>query len=48
MVSKPAGEDHAKAEYEKFEVRRREFKESLGEADYVIQLEAAARQKCSE
>lgn len=47
-VSKQAGEDHAKAEYEKFEVRRREFKESLGEADYVHQLEAAARQKCSE
>ena len=38
-VSKQAGEDHAKAEYEKFEVRRREFKESLGEADYLKALE---------
>ena len=36
-VSKQAGEDHAKAEYEKFEVRRREFKESLGEADYTLE-----------
>ena len=37
-VSKQAGEDHAMAEYEKFEVRRREFKESLGEADYAVEM----------
>ncbi len=42
-VSKKTAEDHAKAEYEKFEVRRREYKESLGEADYVKQLEEAAK-----
>lgn len=41
-VSKKAAEDHAKAEYGKFEVRRREHKESLGEADYVRQLEEAS------
>jgi hypothetical protein len=46
-VSKKAAEDHAKAEYEKFEVRRREYKESLGEADYVKQLEEAAMQRPS-
>lgn len=43
-VSKQAAEDHAKAEYEQFEVRRREYKESLGEAQTIKQLEAAARQ----
>lgn len=43
-VSKQAAEDHAKAEYEKFEVRRREYKESLGEAETIKQLEAAAKQ----
>ena len=42
-VSKQAGEDHAKAEYEKFEVRRREFKESLGEADYAFEMLAPSR-----
>jgi hypothetical protein len=31
-VSKRAAEDHAKTEYEKFEVRRRKYKESLSEA----------------
>ena len=41
-VSKKEAEDHAKAEYEKFAARRREHKETLGEADYVKQLEAAA------
>jgi hypothetical protein len=44
-VRKQAGEEHAKAEYDKFEVRRREYKELLGEADYILQLEAAARQE---
>ena len=43
-VSKQAAEFHARAEYEKFEVRRREYKELVGEADYVKQLENAARQ----
>jgi hypothetical protein len=31
------------AEYEKFKVRRREYKESIGEKDYIKQLEEAAR-----
>jgi hypothetical protein len=43
-VSKQAAEDHAKVEYEKFEVRRRKYKESLGEAEAIKQLETAARQ----
>ena len=43
-VTKQAAEEHARAEYEKFTVRRRKYKESLGEADYVKQLEEAARQ----
>lgn len=43
-VSKQTAEEHAKSEYEKFEVRRREHKETLGEADYVKQLEEAAKQ----
>ncbi len=43
-VSKQAAEDHAKGEYEKFEVRRRKYKESLGEAEAIKQLETAARQ----
>jgi len=42
-VSKQAAEDHARAEYEKFAARRREYKETLGEADYVKQLEEAAK-----
>ena len=42
-VSKKEAEDHAKAEYEKFAARRREFKETEGEADYVKQLENAAK-----
>ena len=47
-VSKKAAEDHAKTEYEKFEVRRRKYKESLSEADYIKQLEEAARQQLTE
>ena len=43
-VSKQMAEDHARAEYEKFEVRRREYKELVGETDYMKQLEEAARQ----
>jgi hypothetical protein len=42
-VSKQVAEDHARAEYEKFKVRRREYKESIGEKDYIKQLEEAAR-----
>lgn len=34
---------YAKAKYEKFEVRRREYKESLAEAEYIAQLEEAAK-----
>ncbi len=43
-VSRQAAEDHARAEYEKFALRRREYKEGLGEAESIQQLEAAARQ----
>jgi len=43
-MSKKDAEGHAGAEYERFEVRRREYKKSLGEADYVKQLEEAVRQ----
>ncbi len=42
-VSKQSAEDHAKAEYEKFAARRREYKEVLGEEDYLRQLEEAAK-----
>jgi hypothetical protein len=42
-VSKQDAEDHAKAEYEKYEVRRREYKESIGEAETIRQLENAAK-----
>jgi hypothetical protein len=42
-VSKPAAEDHAKTEYEKFEVLRRKYKESLGEGETIKQLEEAAK-----
>lgn len=43
-VTKQEAEDHAKSEYEQFAVRRRKSKEALGEADYVKQLEEAAKQ----
>jgi hypothetical protein len=42
-VSKQAAEDHAKAEYEKYEIRRREYKESIGEVETIRQLENAAK-----
>jgi len=42
-VSKKEAEDHAREEYEKFAARRREYKEALGEVDYVKQLEEAAK-----
>lgn len=43
-VSRKAAAEHARAEYKKFETRRREYKEALGEADYVKLLEETARQ----
>ena len=43
-VSKETAADHARTEYDKFEIRRREFKESMSEADYVKQLEEASKQ----
>ncbi|MFH1931451.1 MAG: virulence RhuM family protein [Pseudomonadota bacterium] len=43
-VSKRAAEEYAKAEYEQFEVRRRAYKESIGEAETIKQLEDAARE----
>ena len=42
-ISKKSAEEYARAEYEKFEVRRREYKEGLAESEYIAQLEAAAR-----
>jgi len=42
-VSKQAAEKYAKAEYEQFEVRRRAYKESVGEAESIKQLEEAAK-----
>jgi len=42
-VSKQDADEHAKTEYEQFETRRREYKESLGEAETIKQLEQAAR-----
>jgi hypothetical protein len=42
-VSHQSAEKHAQAEYDKFEVRRRDYKESLGEKEYVRQLEEAAK-----
>jgi hypothetical protein len=42
-VSKQEAEDHAKAEFEKYDVRRREYKESRGELETIKQLENAAK-----
>jgi hypothetical protein len=42
-VSKQSAEDHAKAEYEKYEIRRCEYKESIGEVETIRQLENAAK-----
>jgi len=41
-VSKQGADDHARAEYEKFSARRRQFKEAMGEAETIKQLEKAA------
>lgn len=43
-VSKQVAENHAKTEYDQFVARRREYKESLGEAETIKHLEAAAKQ----
>ena len=43
-VSKQAAEGHAKAEYERFEIRRRSYKESVGEVETFKQLEEAAKE----
>ncbi len=42
-VSKKAAEDHAKMEFDKYETRRREYKESIGELETIRQLENAAK-----
>ncbi len=42
-VSKQAAEDYAQVEYEKYEIRRREYKESIGEMETLRQLEDAAK-----
>ncbi|MFH1933263.1 MAG: RhuM family protein, partial [Pseudomonadota bacterium] len=43
-VSKQDAEGHAKAEYEQFEIRRRAYKESIGEAKIIKQLEEAVKE----
>jgi len=43
-VSKQDAEGHAIAEYEQFEVRRRAYKESIGEAETIKQLEEAVKE----
>jgi hypothetical protein len=43
-VSKRAAEECARAEYEQFEVRRRAYKESIGEAETNKQLEEAIKE----
>jgi len=42
-VSKQNAEDHARVEYEKFSARRRQYKEAIGEAETIKQLEKAAK-----
>ena len=42
-VSKQSAEEHAKTEYEQFEIRRRAYKESVGEAESIKQLEEASK-----
>ena len=43
-VSKKAAEERARQECEQFELRRREHKESLGEAESIEVLEETAKQ----
>ena len=42
-VSKQTAEDHAKAEFDKYEIHRREHKESKGELQTIRQLVNAAK-----
>jgi hypothetical protein len=42
-VSKQSAEDRARAEYEKFSARRRQYKEAIGKAETIKQLEKAAK-----
>ena len=42
-VSKKAADEHARGEYGKFSQHRREYKESLGEAENIKALEEASR-----
>jgi len=42
-VSKRSDDEYAKVEYGKFEVRRREYKETVAEKEYIAQLEKAAK-----
>ena len=37
-MSKKSAEEHARAEYERFEVRRREYKETLAESEYIARV----------
>lgn len=43
-VAKQAADDHARSEYDQYAKDRRALRESLAEADYLKQLEAAAKQ----
>ena len=47
-VSKQTADEYAREQYDQFEIRRREHKESIGEAEYIGQLEEAARQISSD
>lgn len=42
-VSKKEADDYAKKEYDRFEKRRREYKELVGQEDNIRQLEEAAK-----
>ena len=43
-ISKQDADTHAKTEYDRFEKRRREYKELAGQDDNIRQLEAAAKE----
>ena len=43
-VGKKTADNHAKVEYDKFEQRRRNYKESVAESEYFRQLENAAKE----
>ncbi len=42
-VSKKAADEHAREEFERFAVRRRDYKEQIGEAENIKALEQAAK-----